>query len=244
MVLELDMLYWSGFVTVIAQLGIAAIPCGLSGDWGILLITGVGIALTLATSALPQWRKEKWACRKHSSGTYVLTKGNGAQHAIVILGNGRGLNLEDLAAGQINLNVSPNAFTRTTIFCLSALWVLLLITAAGLKNSSWFLLAVGGIGMVQNIFAAGWQRRPENFGIPLNFVEVFGETKEMRTLYEIEARYPRVGRSMLAEFFPGRLNEEEKAQWKEFDGHADKIDEDRKEAAKISLSKMNERPLP
>lgn len=33
---------------------------------------------------------------------YVLTKGNGAQYAIVILGNGRGPNLEDLAAGQIN----------------------------------------------------------------------------------------------------------------------------------------------
>lgn len=228
---KLDALYWSGFPTAVIQMVIAAIPCGLSGDWGPLLITGTGIALALSTGLLGQWRKEKWACRANSEGTFVLTKGNGAQHAIVVLGNDkRGLNLEDLAAGQINLQVSPNKLTRIAIFIQAALWILLLITAAGLKSNTWYLLAVGGMGMVQNIIVAGYPRRPEHFGIPLDFVQVFGETKVMQTLFAVEEEYPHVGRSMRDEFFPGKLNADEIEKWNNLEKKAINIDEARREA--------------
>ncbi|KAF4161888.1 hypothetical protein CNMCM6936_002902 [Aspergillus lentulus] len=41
-----DGLSWSGAVVLTLQLFIAAIPCGLVGDWGILMITAVGIILS------------------------------------------------------------------------------------------------------------------------------------------------------------------------------------------------------
>lgn len=213
-VAEPDVIYWSGISTLLVQLGIAIIPWGLSGDWGILIITACGIALALTTGLLPQWKKEKWACRPKSKDTYVLTRGNGAQHAIVILGNKHGLNLEDLAAGQSNIEASTNSLTRAALLTLSTFWILLLITSAGLKRNTWFLLAVGGVGILQNIFVAGWGRRPENFGIPLDFVEVFGQTKVMATLLEVEKKYQGLGRSMCEEFFPGKLCDDEIMEWK------------------------------
>lgn len=208
-----DFVYWSGLFVMLVQLGIAAIPCGLFGDWGVLMITVCGNALAVTTGLLPQWQKEKWACRRSSSDTYVLSRGNGAQHAIVILGNKQGLNLEDLASGQGNIDASTDILTRATLLILSTLWVLLLITAAGIQSNTWFLLAVGGIGIVQNVFVAGWSRRPENFGIPLDYVNVFGQKKVMDTLLDVEKSYPGLGQSMRDEFFPGKLHPEEVKMW-------------------------------
>ena len=210
---ERDLVYWIGIPVMVVQLGIAAIPCGLFGDWGILLITGCGIALTLATGLLPQWQKEKWACRSNAKHGYILTRGNGAQHAIVILGNGHGFNLEDLASGQTNTVVVTNTLTRIALLTLAAFWILLLITASGQQTNTWFLLAVGGIGILQNIYVAGAHRKPENFGVPLEFVTVFGYTSVMETLLNVEEQYKDVGRSLLGEFFPGDLEENEKIRW-------------------------------
>lgn len=200
-----DLFFWSGLFIMLLQLGIAAIPCGLFGDWGILMITACGNVLAIVTGVLPQWKKEKWACRPKSKYSYILTRGNGAQHAIVILGNGHGLNLEDLASGQSNVESSTNTLTRAVLLALSIFWVLLLIAAAGLKENTWFLLAIGGIGIVQNVFVAGRSMKPENYGIHLDYVEVFGETKVMDTLLGVEKKYPGIGRSMRDEFFPGKL---------------------------------------
>jgi hypothetical protein len=48
-----DWIWWSGLGIIVLQLGIAALPCGLYGDWGILMVTAIGIFLALATGALP-----------------------------------------------------------------------------------------------------------------------------------------------------------------------------------------------
>lgn len=210
-----DLVYWIGIPVMVFQLGIAAIPCGLFGDWGILLITGCGIALSLATGLLPQWAKEKWACRPNAKHSFILTRGNGAQHAIVVLGNDHGLNLEDLASGQSNTLVATNTWIRIALLTLATLWIFLLITAAGQKTNTWFLLAVGGIGILQNIYVAGAQRSPENFGVPLEYVKVFGNASVMQTLFLVEEEYKDVGRSLLSEFFPGDLRAHEKRRWED-----------------------------
>ncbi|KAK1959893.1 hypothetical protein LY78DRAFT_662894 [Colletotrichum sublineola] len=208
-----DHVYWIGFPVMLLQLGIAAIPCGLFGDWSVLLITAAGILLSVSTGLLPQWKKEKWACRKKSSGKYIITRGNGAQHAIVILGRGRGFDLEDLASGQANILVVANTTTRLALLVLSALWILLLVTAAGVQENTWFLLVVGAVGILQNVYVAGARRRPESFGIPLEFVEVLGQPQVMNTLLEVERKYKHVGRAMLGEFFPGKLTSAEEEMW-------------------------------
>jgi hypothetical protein len=66
----------------------------------------------------------------------VLTRGNGSQHAIIILSEGRGLDLEDLSVGYTNLDVSASLFTRITVTVLAAFWVLILIAAAGIKANT------------------------------------------------------------------------------------------------------------
>ncbi|KAJ5888327.1 hypothetical protein N7495_008368 [Penicillium taxi] len=207
-----DFIYWSGIFTLIVQLGVAVIPCGLFGDWGVLMITAIGNALAFATGLLPQWKKEKWACRDKSPGNFVLTRGNGAQHSILILGNRHGLTLEDLALWQSSFDASTNLLTRVALLALSTLWMLL-ITAAGLQSDTWFLLAVSSIGIVQDVFVAGWDRKPENFGITLEYVNVFGQTKVIETLYEVERDYRGVGVSMRNDFFPGKLYSEEVEKW-------------------------------
>ncbi|KAJ5698329.1 hypothetical protein N7462_000334 [Penicillium macrosclerotiorum] len=218
-----DLVYLSGILTVFLQLGVAAIPCGLFGDWSILLITICGIVLSFAMGYPSQWAKEKWACRTRSKKVVILTRGSGSQHVIIIIGDGRGLDLEDLATGPINVDVSTSAFTRLFVIVLAIIWVLLLITAAGVHENTWFLLAVGGIGILQNIFVAARWRDPAAFGAPLIFDCVFGETSVMQTLYLMEERYPKSGRNMLETFFPGgmeRLSPEERKKWAELEAAA------------------------
>jgi hypothetical protein len=209
-----DSVYWLGFGTTIVQLGIAAIPCGVFGDWGIFLITVAGILLSYVTGSLPQWKEEKWACRDKSDKDVILTRGNGSQHAIVILGDGKGFDLEDLAAGQTNIDVVAPEKTRFALTGLAALWILLLITTAGIKQNTWFLLAIGGVGILQNIFVAGKMRHPEAYGMPLTLIEVIGSPKVMDTLVEVEKKYPYAGANMIDTFFPrGKLRGHEETTW-------------------------------
>ncbi|KAJ9643884.1 hypothetical protein H2199_003750 [Coniosporium tulheliwenetii] len=214
-----DLVYFIGFATTVFQLGIAAIPCGMFGDWGIFLVTTSGILLSFATGSISQWSKEKWACRRNSGKTVILTRGNGSQHAVVIIGDGKGLDLEDLAAGPTNVDVSASYTTRIAVTLLAAFWILLLITAAGIKQNTWFLLAIGGIGILQNIFAF-----PEAFGVPLIFDNVIGEPKVMDTLFAVEKAYPRLGKSMLDTFFPGKLRPKEEKKWHEFEELSNALD--------------------
>jgi hypothetical protein len=212
-----------GFAVAIFQLGVASIPCGLFGDWGILMITVCGIVLSSVTASLPQWENEKWACRRlpeDSDKKVVFTRGNGSQHAIVIVGSEGFLDLEDLASGQTNVDVSVSTITRVTVAGLALFWILLLITAAGLKQNTWFLLAVGGIGILQNVFVAGWRRHPRDSGIPIDFVTVFGDMNAMNTLYAVEDAYPYLGRSLLETFFPGKLRPDEQDRWDDYESTA------------------------
>lgn len=214
---ERDLIYYSGFAVMVLQLGIAAIPCGLHDDWGILLVTVCGILLSLTTGCVPQWAQEKWACRTLQPGSkkrVVLTRGNGSQHAIVVLSDGSGLDLEDLSVGSANLDVFTHFGTRIIFTILALLWILLLITAAGISTNTWFLLAVGGIGILQNMIVASARRSPAALGVPLLYEGVIGETRVMQTLYAVDRKYKGLGRSMLETFFPGvRLTDEEETVW-------------------------------
>ncbi|KFZ13811.1 hypothetical protein V501_03513 [Pseudogymnoascus sp. VKM F-4519 (FW-2642)] len=181
----LDKVYVSGFFIALVQLGVAAIPCGIWGDWSILLITAAGIGLAFVSGSLSQWRKEKWACRTGHGKTVVLTRGNGSQHAIVISDPDEiGLDLETLAAGQANLDLSTSLSTRILV------------------------------GLLANIFVAGWRRKPEAFGLPLHYENVIGMPKVMDALYEVEKAHPGLGFSMRETFFPsGMLNDDEEREW-------------------------------
>lgn len=207
-----DASYFAGLAILVLQLGVSAIPLGIYGDWSTMLISVSGTILAFLTGALPQWKQEKWSCRHNSKKTIILTTGNGSQHAIAILGAGKGLDLEELAAADVTL-FKPK-MTRWGTMILGTLWIILLITASGIGDRTWYLLAVGSIGIVQNIYAAGTSRTPAAFGMPLEFVEVVAEPKVMATLLTVEAKYKGVGKNILPIFFPGDLRTDETAAWK------------------------------
>ncbi|KAJ4300843.1 hypothetical protein N0V90_002931 [Kalmusia sp. IMI 367209] len=204
-----DILFWSGIVVALIQLGISSIPFGLYGNYGVFLVTASAIILCLLTGCQAQWAREKWACRLIEPGkkrSYIMTRGNGAQHAIVIECDGCGLNLEDLCTGFDNLD-SPaiSVSTRLAMVALGVLWVVLLITSSALTDQLWYLIAVGSIGMLQNMFVAGWSRKPEALGMPLSFITVIGSPKVSATLIEAERSFPTIGRALVGTFFPGGL---------------------------------------
>jgi hypothetical protein len=207
-----DWVFYSGIFTIVVQLSISAIPLGLYGQWDILVITIWGTILALASGAIPQWKAEKWQCRQGKK-TVILTKGNGAQHAIVIIGsNERALDLEDLADSD---GVKSPLSLRLYTALLAVLWLALLITVSGVTQNSWFLLAVGGLGMVQNVLAAGAPRRPSAVGFHLELLEVIGHYRVMTALMKLEDKYPGVGANMVTTFFPGKLLENEERFWEE-----------------------------
>lgn len=209
-----DWVWWTGIATAVIQLGVAAALCGKWGDWGIIMITASGILLSFTTGSLSQWAREKWPGRRGTTKNVVLTRGNGSQHAIIILGQGVGLDLEDLAASGYNTELSTSRFTRGALIVLAAFWILLLITAAGLSAHNWFLLLVGGLGILQNILVAGYEREPRAVGLPLDYVTVFGDSKGVKhTLYAVERSYPGLGYCMLDTFFPGGIWKDEKLDW-------------------------------
>jgi hypothetical protein len=212
-----DRSLYFGLIAILVQLGIASIPFGIYGDWSILLLTAAGNALALLTTSLPEWRREKLACRRNSRRTSVLTTAGG-QHAIVVLRNGRGLDLQDLAMATVG---PVTLLTKFIILTLAVFWVALLITASNEGVGTWYLMAVGAIGTIHNWYAGNVARNPSAIGIHLRLKEVIGRVKVMDTLYEVEERFPRLGKSMLQIYFPGNLREEEAVRWKELEERAE-----------------------
>jgi len=134
----LDLVWYSGFAIIFIQLVIAMLAWVLNANWTIFLVTATGNALALAGGSLPQWKVEKWSCPKTGGGTVIITQGNGSRHAIVILGRWRemiGLDLEVLARGMRTARAS--LVTRIASVVLALLWIVLLVTVAGLRENTW-----------------------------------------------------------------------------------------------------------
>ena len=115
--------------------------------------------------------------------------------------------------------------TRVVSVLLSMLWLLLLINVASVKDSTWYLLLVGGIGMFQNGILAAMERPPGTRNIPLRRVEIITAKKVMDGLMDFEITY-QCGRPLVDEFFPGELRGDEKEWWR---NNPDPYDKEREE---------------
>ncbi|KAH7390333.1 hypothetical protein BKA64DRAFT_627225 [Cadophora sp. MPI-SDFR-AT-0126] len=159
---SLDYIWWLGWATIAAQIGIAIPPWYLYGNWGTILIVLLGNALVAITCAMPQWSDEKWAGRQLGMEKVTcLTGGNGFLHVMVFLGRKGSWDLERMAAGRSVARPE----TRFVSLMLAVSWTCLLISVSGLKSNSWFLVGIGGLGMLQNVFAAGAARDPSSSNI-------------------------------------------------------------------------------
>ncbi|ETS75085.1 hypothetical protein PFICI_13569 [Pestalotiopsis fici W106-1] len=156
---DLDFVWWLGWATLLVQLGIAIIPLALYNDWGVLLVALGGNVLVALTCASPQWNEEKWAGRRlEKEKVTCLTRGNGHSHVMVFISSKGSWDLESLATG---IAASQRVGIRWITVILAMLWSLLLISVSGLKERTWFMIGIGAIGMLQNIYAAGTTRQPE-----------------------------------------------------------------------------------
>ncbi|KAK2611772.1 hypothetical protein N8I77_005096 [Diaporthe amygdali] len=153
-----DLVWWLGWVTLFVQVAIAIVPWAVYGDWSIALVTLCGSLLALVTCAMPQWVEEKWTARRvEQHKVTCLTRGNGSQHVMVFIAAPGAWDLENVAAGSF----SPQPETRAMALGMSIMWTCLLISVSGIQHHTWYLVCIGGIGMLQNLFAAGAPRSPQ-----------------------------------------------------------------------------------
>jgi hypothetical protein len=110
----------------------------------------------------------------------------------------------------------PLGFVMTGALCTiqSVFWIALLITVAGLKSHSWFILAVGALGMFQNAAVAAISRDPAKRNLPLIAVDQIISRTVMDGLMDLEVTFPGYAPFLIDEFFPGELREDEKEWWK------------------------------
>jgi hypothetical protein len=227
---------WMSFAPcLVLQFGFAAVPLHHKPrNWSTLVITLGGTLLAMATASLPQWRREKFDCGKNAKDTFIITRGNGHNNVFVIQPKKKqpqrsqiegqsseeyeeALNLEHLAVNR----AMGRRWTRVLTVILAFLWIGLLIMVAGIGQDTWWLLAIGAVGMIQNVIAAGFTREPKAHGIPLdlNFIEIARQNLQhpniMKTLEAAETVAPGVGLALVDVFFPGPrvLTEEERKYW-------------------------------
>ena len=227
---KMDLMWYTGVLVMAVQWAVAAVAGIVEKDWLIMTITISGTFLSLAGGALPQWKQEKWSCRGLSEPkTVILTRGNGHRDVMILHSLGAGPDLEDLATARVSVHWST--FPLLLILALS--WVVILLSVSNLYHDSWYLVAVGGLGMAQNLFAAGHHRDPSAYGIyledPDNILpdppakDKYGKeisNKVFQVLKKTEKRMsenygiPGVGICLLPIFFPNGLRPAE-VEWRD-----------------------------
>jgi hypothetical protein len=148
-----DWVFYLGFTAIFVQLGLAVIPWALSRNYLPFVVTISGTALTLLTSALPQWGNKKYARYRTGGWTVGITRGNGNRHVMLILGKDHGcpvgLDLE-IMAGRTS-SVGPSLLTRICMTIFAALSVVLLITVAGMKEDKWCTYTIPQVNTISYV---------------------------------------------------------------------------------------------
>ncbi|KAJ6436689.1 hypothetical protein O9K51_10808 [Purpureocillium lavendulum] len=232
-----------GAVVMFIQLIIAAVPTVQTRghEWGIVAVTAVGTVLAMLMGVLPQWWAEKMPNRRDSKKVFALTAGNGSRDIMIIKGEGRCLDLEELATldsprtarpwtkmerfsrqrseswGREAKTVfgRPVGFVITRSVCIFEVvaWLLILISLAGIQRHTWYFVGVGAIGLIHNSILANLRREPKARGLPLKLLDTISTSKVMDGLMDLEETHEGCGVALLQEFFPGRLRPDEEDWW-------------------------------
>ena len=160
-----DHVWVLGCLTTLMQISLAIASWVNYDRWGAMLVVLGGNFLAAVTCSIPQWADEKWAGRTLDKDNVVcLTRGNSHKHVMVIIGSKGCPDLETFVTAKSASRSETPLFT----LLLAGLWICLLISVSGLKEMSWFLVGAGGLGMLQNAYAAGVVRPSSTTGLHLS----------------------------------------------------------------------------
>ncbi|KAH9847734.1 hypothetical protein C2E23DRAFT_847140 [Lenzites betulinus] len=216
-----DVVFYTALATVVGQLIVASILPSLDvGSTQILRITAAGTILSSAAGILlrgQQQREIRTARDVPSDGREVvcITSGNGSAEAVVVVSEGGGVRIEDLAAGRAG---KLGSLATLGLGLLAVLWTAVLIALATLDAAdAWCVLALCGAGTAYTAYAARKWRSGAAMGF--KFVEaqktVVRANKVMEVLMKAEEVESGVGSALLPVFFPGQLRPEEELWWAE-----------------------------
>ncbi|KAI1160127.1 hypothetical protein F5B18DRAFT_541723 [Nemania serpens] len=185
----IDFVWAVGWVTIVIQLVISVIPWILWGSWPIF--TGSlrqwrmekwpGRLLSTPGPKQPQQPSPSTAVadagsideekgqafknvkpeKKPKEKVVCLARGNGHRYVMILRGSKSVPDLEALATATSDS--LPE--TKWIISGLAVLWTILLICVSGIESDTWFLIGIGTLGMIQNIYAASAHRKPESIGL-------------------------------------------------------------------------------
>ena len=192
------MIFWASLAAFLLQIISAAlsIPSSLLPA----LVLGFGYYSIKTIKDLPQWNAENFNCRKGTHETYFLSSGNGSPHAIIIRGNGIGLNLEDLAANRI-----PQTDRRTYVTIIMAFLVsILMLYFIALDGLSASMSTILLLGTFNNILIAGAPRSAADHGFHVKESKRIHNDSVIKALASVEEDVAGAGFAMLPVFFPGR----------------------------------------
>ncbi|KAI0656045.1 hypothetical protein C8Q70DRAFT_1014224 [Cubamyces menziesii] len=142
-----------------------------------------------------------------------ITSGNGSAEAVVIITEGGGVRIEDLAASRAN---DLGSGTTLAVASLITLWTIFLLSLTTLDRvDAWWMLAQCGIGAAYTVFAARQWRGGSALGFRFTGKKVVRADKVMETLMKAEEIEPGVGSTLLPIYFPGPLRPDEELWWAE-----------------------------
>ncbi|KAK7919946.1 hypothetical protein PG985_007968 [Apiospora marii] len=230
-------------VVMLVQGFVAAIPVLLTSadrnakvkgteSWYVFAITLIGNGLAMATAAITSMHRPKFSMRDDkSTEMYALTRGNGHRHVFIIMPDTlikESSSLPHLEDMSTNLAMADNT-TRALATIAAIAWVFLLLSVAGLQGDTGYLLLVGLVGMIHNLFVSSKTCTAEEHGLPMEELTIgeqkaheFGRgtklgkrIKAMKVLKELENEIPSAGCSLRPIFFPGRPRDKDEEYWNE-----------------------------
>ncbi|PON28913.1 hypothetical protein TGAM01_v202021 [Trichoderma gamsii] len=119
------------------------------------------IVAQLVISAAPWVRHGDWGVFLVTASGTMFALMTGSLRQWNLENNGTAWDLESLATASS----ASLAETPWLLGVLAVLWGCLLITVSGLQQNAWFLVLIGGIGMVQNIYASVARRPASAFNM-------------------------------------------------------------------------------
>ncbi|KAI0722358.1 hypothetical protein C8T65DRAFT_137217 [Cerioporus squamosus] len=213
-----DVVGWSGIAMMLVQIMGASLLGRVGASHNVYQFVSAGMYLSMLGSItlLYQRKKQLRSARivpENQREAVCITSGNGSTDAIVVVTEGGGAKLEDIAAARTS---GLGTGGRVFVAVLLTAWVGFLLVFTQLSAlDAWCVLGVCALGTAHATYLARTWRSGKGLGF--KFAEerrkVVHADKVMAALMKAEEIEEGVGLALLPVFFPGPLRPKEEEWW-------------------------------